>query len=61
MAQEMYKHDALLHLVWSIAKADEPITNVWSTQVSDEEVEYFDRIQKAEGIEINFSDFIDKT
>ena len=60
MAQEMYKHEALLHLVWAIANADEPITNVWSNQISDEEKEYFDRIAKAEGIEINFSDFIDK-
>jgi hypothetical protein len=60
MAQEMYKHDALLHLVWAIAKADEPITNVWSSQVSNEEKEYWDKIKKAEGIEINLSDFIDK-
>ena len=46
--------------VWAIAKADEPITNVWSTEVSEEEKEYFEKIKKAEGIEINFSDFIDK-
>jgi len=60
MAQEMYKHDALLHLVYAIAKADEPITNVWVNEVSEEEYEYFEKIRKAEGIEINFSDFIDK-
>jgi len=60
MAQEMYKHDALLHLVYAIAKADEPITNVWVNEVSEEEYEYFKKIRQAEGIEINFSDFIDK-
>lgn len=60
MAQEMYKHDALMHLVYTVAKADAPITNEWSSEVSNEEIEYFDKIKKAEGISLDFSDFIDK-
>ena len=60
MAQEMYKHDALMHLVYIVAKADAPITNEWSSEVSNEEIEYFDKIKKAEGISLDFSDFIDK-
>ena len=60
MAQEMYKHDALLHLVWAIAQADEPEENVWVGKISDEEYDFFRKIRRDEGIEINFSDFIDK-
>ena len=60
MAQEMYKHDALLHLVWAIAQADEPEENVWVGKISDEEYNFFSEIINKEGIEINFSDFIDK-
>lgn len=62
MAQEMLKNEALLHLVWCVAKADEPLFNseVFSNEVSNEEYEYFTKIAKAENIEIVFSDFIDK-
>lgn len=62
MAQEMLKNEALLNLVYCIANADKPIydSEVWSNQVSNEEIEYFDKITKAENIEISFSDFIDK-
>jgi hypothetical protein len=62
MAQEMLKNEALLNLVYCIANADKPIydSEVWSNKVSNEEIEYFDKITKAENIEITFSDFIDK-
>lgn len=62
MAQEMLKNEALLNLVWSVAKADDPIfsSEVFSSEVSNEEYEYFNKIAKAENIEISFSDFIDK-
>ena len=62
MAQEMLKNEALLNLVYSVAKADEPIysSEVFSNELSNEEIEYFDKIAKAEDIQIPFSDFIDK-
>ena len=60
MAQELYKHEALLNLVYSVAKADSPVGDVWSNEVSNAEIEYFDKIKKAEGITIDFSDFINK-
>ena len=62
MAQEMLKNEALLHLVWCVAKADEPFfsSEVFSSEVSNEEYEYFNKIAKAENIDIVFSDFIDK-
>ena len=62
MAQEMLKNEALLNLIYSVAKADEPFfsSEVFSNELSHEEIEYFDKITKAENIEISFSDFIDK-
>lgn len=62
MAQEMLKNEALLNLVYSVADADKPIydSEVWVHEISIEENEYFDKIAKAENIEISFSDFIDK-
>jgi hypothetical protein len=62
MALEMLKNEALLNLVWCVAKADEPFisSEVFSNEVSNEEYEYFYKIAKAENIEIVFSDFIDK-
>lgn len=62
MAQEMLKNEALLNLVYSVAKADEPIysSEIFSNELSNEEIEYFDKIAKAEDIQIPFSDFIDK-
>lgn len=62
MAQEMLKNEALLHLVWCVAKADEPLhsSEVFSSEVSNDEYEYFNKIAKAENIEIVFADFIDK-
>lgn len=60
MAQEMYKHEALMHLVWAVAKADSPVGDVWSTDISNAEKAYFDKIQKAEGITLDFHDFIEK-
>lgn len=62
MAQEMLKNEALLNLVWCVAKADEPFfsSEVFSNEVSNKEYEYFNKIAKAENIAIVFSDFIDK-
>lgn len=62
MAQEMLKNEALLNLIYSVAKADEPFysSEVFSNELSNEEIQYFDKISKAENIEISFSDFIDK-
>jgi hypothetical protein len=62
MAQEMLKEEALLNLVWSIAKADEPFysSEVLSNEVSIEENDYFNKISKAENIQLSSSDFFDK-
>jgi hypothetical protein len=60
MAQEMYKHEALMHLVYAVAKADAPISDEWINEVSKTEKEYFDKIMSAEGITLDFSAFIDK-
>lgn len=58
----MLKNEALLNLIYSVAKADEPFysSEVFSNELSNEEIQYFDKISKAENIEISFSDFIDK-
>jgi hypothetical protein len=62
MAQEILKNEALLNLVMCVADADKPFfsSEVWVHEVSNEEKDYFDKIAKAEHIEIVFSDFIDK-
>jgi hypothetical protein len=55
MAQEMYKHDALLHLVWTVAVADgAPGTE---KNVTPEEDSYLDTVRKQEGIKIDWDDF----
>ena len=60
MAQEMYKHDAMLHLVWTVAQADK----TWQTYdgqgyktIHKEEDAYLDRIREEEGIRIDWDDF----
>ena len=56
MAQEMYKHDALLHLLWEVAAAD----YTGSDLVADIEDEYYEKVKNAEGITISFSDMVAK-
>ena len=51
----MYKHDALLHMVWCVATAD------WKSgedkSVTPEEDSYLDTVRKTEGINIDWDDF----
>ena len=60
MAQAMYKHEALLNLIWCVADADKSESDEWVGEVSNAEYEYFEAIKAAEGIEIEFDAFIDK-
>ena len=55
MAQEMYKHDALLHLVWTVALVD--TTPGAETSVTPEEDSYLNTVRKQEGINIVWADF----
>lgn len=55
MSQEMYKHDALLHLVWCVATGDKAVGK--DKSVTPEEDSYLDTVRKAEGININWDDF----
>jgi len=53
--QEMYKHDAMLHIVWVMAVEDRKEgTEKWATP---EEDSYLDTIRKAENINILWADF----
>jgi hypothetical protein len=60
MAQEMYKHDALLHLLWSVASADATSDDEKYGAVSNAEDEYYEKVKKAEGINISFGEIADK-
>lgn len=60
MAQEMYKHDALLHLLWSVACADSTSDDEKYGAVSTAEDEYYEKVKKAEGINISFEEIADK-
>ena len=60
MAQEMYKHDALLHLLWAIAQADTTLGDDLYSGVSSLEDIYYEKVAKAEGITIDFSDLAAK-
>lgn len=61
MAQEMYKHDALLHLLWAVAQADTTSDDQkYGNTVSSLEDEYYEKVKKAEGIDISFSEIADK-
>ena len=55
MAQEMYKNDALLHLVWSVATCDQK--DGADSSVTPEEDKYLDIIRSKEGINIDWADF----
>ena len=58
MAQEMYKHDALLHMLWSLAQV-----NIKAGEVSEygkatpEENSYINLVRGNENININWKDF----
>ena len=53
--QEMYKNDALLHLVWTVAVVDNSPDAEKS--VTPEEDSYLDTVRKQEGINIVWADF----
>lgn len=55
MSQEMYKHDALLHLVWTVATTSKTEGN--DTYVTPEEDDYLNTVRKTEGISIDWDDF----
>jgi len=55
MAQAMYKHDAMLHLVWIVATADRKPGEEKS--VTPEENSYINTIRRTEGIKIDWDDF----
>ena len=55
MAQEMYKHDAMLHLVWCVATGD--AAPGAEKKVTPEEDSYLDTVRKQEGIKIDWDDF----
>ena len=60
MAQAMYKHEALLNLIWCVADADKSASDEWVGEVSNAEINYFNAIKAAEGIEIEYDAFMDK-
>jgi hypothetical protein len=60
MAQEMYKHDALLHLLWAVAKADSDSEDEKYGAVSSIEDAFYEKVKKAEGIDISFEVITDK-
>ena len=51
----MYKHDALLHLVWTVAVADS--ASGAEKNVTTEEDSYLNTVRKQEGIKIDWDDF----
>ena len=51
----MYKHDAMLHLVWTVATADK--ADKAESNVSKEEDKYLDSIREYEGIKIDWNYF----
>ena len=56
----MYKHDALLHLLWAMAKADATSDDEKYVAVSSAEDDYYEKVRDAEGIDISFSEIADK-
>ena len=60
MAQEMYKHDALLHLLWAVASADATSDDEKYGAVSSAEDDYYEKVKAAEGINISFGEIADK-
>ena len=55
MAQQMYKNDALLHLVWVVATCSKE--RGAESNITPEEDAYLDMIRETENITINWSDF----
>ena len=53
--QKMYKHDAMLHMVWTIAIAD--TTPGEEHSYTSEENSYLDTIREVENINLSWSDF----
>ena len=60
MAQEMYKHDALLHLLETVADASPSKHDKWAANVSNAERDYFKKVKEAEGITLDYSEFCNK-
>ena len=56
----MFKNDALLHLLWSVASADSTSDDEKYGAVSSVEDEYYEKVKKAEGIDISFTEIADK-
>ena len=54
MAQEMSKHEALLHLLWAVSQADSTSDDEKFGATSSIEDEYYEKVKKAEGIDISF-------
>jgi hypothetical protein len=55
MAQEMYKNDATLHLIWCVAIADK-VTNGDNLYTTEED-QFMNRINSLENINMIWSDF----
>ena len=55
MAQQMYKHDALLHLVWTVATCSKK--RAAKSSVTPEEDAYLNLIRKTENITNDWGDF----
>jgi len=51
----MYKHDAMLHMVWCVATADKKSGE--EKIVTPEEDSYLNTVRKTEGINIDWDDF----
>ncbi len=56
----MYKHDALLHLLWAVASADATSDDEKYGAVSSAEDDYYEKVKAAEGINISFGEISDK-
>ena len=57
MAQEMYKHDAMLHLVWTVAQSGEAWESYSGEKITKGENSYLNEIRQFEGIAIDWDDF----
>lgn len=57
MAQEMYKHDAMLHLVWTVALSEEAEGEIFGEKITEGENSYLNTIRQFEGITIDWNDF----
>jgi hypothetical protein len=58
MAQEMYKHDALLHILWSLAQVNIKVGEVSKYgNATPEENSYINLVRKNEKINIDWEEF----